>query len=272
MKVCPSCKTQYTDDSLAFCLQDGSQLIAITPAPVGEAETVVRQRNSAVQDGGQSQTTRVARTNGSGSKMTVVIAVILLVFFGIVVVLALGLAWLFRPPGPAANNTPANNHNVNVPINFNRLSPTPMASPSPTSNVTTTLPTPFPNTIAVYDVTTTIERWRSAIASLDLESLMANYADTVDYYRRGPVSADVVRSDKARAFERFTTIQITLSNMNINVDPSGDRATAEFDKAWVFRAERSSSGKVRSQLRFSKINGRWLITSERDLSVYYTSK
>ena len=51
MKACPSCRTQYTDDTLRFCLQDGTPLIAYPDADEPsvsqtgqEEETAVRAR------------------------------------------------------------------------------------------------------------------------------------------------------------------------------------------------------------------------------------
>ncbi|MEP6902467.1 MAG: hypothetical protein ABJA66_12000, partial [Actinomycetota bacterium] len=51
MKQCPSCQSQYTDDTLQFCLQDGSPLRPVSGSPVktvafGEQETVVSNRPS----------------------------------------------------------------------------------------------------------------------------------------------------------------------------------------------------------------------------------
>src|SRR5687767_13451247 len=48
MKHCPSCKTNYADDTLQYCLQDGTQLVALPDSPPTvafnetEAQTVVR--------------------------------------------------------------------------------------------------------------------------------------------------------------------------------------------------------------------------------------
>jgi hypothetical protein len=63
---------------------------------------------------------------------------------------------------------------------------------------------------------------------------------------------------------------MNISNLSVTPDATGERATAVFDKEWVFDgAEKSSSGKVKSELQMRKINGEWKITSERDLKVYY---
>jgi len=51
MKTCPSCGSRYTDDTLSFCLSDGSRLADETSAGevtvvLGETETVARPRAS----------------------------------------------------------------------------------------------------------------------------------------------------------------------------------------------------------------------------------
>jgi len=65
-------------------------------------------------------------------------------------------------------------------------------------------------------------------------------------------------------------MNVNISNMTVTVGTAGDTATAVFDKEWTFVGSGTSSGKVRSKLEFRKINGKWLITSERDVKVYYT--
>ena len=79
-----------------------------------------------------------------------------------------------------------------------------------------------------------------------------------------------MRADKARHFSNYTSMQSDYSNMNVAVGPDGQTVTAVFDKEWNFSGVKTSSGKVQSQLIFKRINGRWLITTERDLKVYYT--
>ena len=97
---------------------------------------------------------------------------------------------------------------------------------------------------------------------------MSDYADTVDYYRSGGVPRGAVRQDKLRAFSKYDSVEVTPSNVSVTVDGSGEAAIAEFDKHWLFEGENVYEGRARSQLKFRRINGRWLITSERDLKVY----
>ena len=286
MKVCPSCKTQYTDDSLSFCLQDGTRLIRpetdSSTIAFGETETMVGSRDSEVTQWRQSEEARTSQpAQPKKSSKVPLIAVILALLLVIFVGGAGVLAWLiFRPVGPIANNssvttpTPVNPRNTNSIVNNNNRAGTP--TPTARTNLNVAFPTPTPTqgedpaTIR-RDVTSRVNDWKDATESLDVGSLMRHYADTVDYYRRGSTSSAFVRVDKQRAFSRFSSIRITISNLNVSVDPAGDRATAIFDKEWVFEGTRTSTGKVRSQLQFKKIDDEWLITGEKDLSVYYTN-
>jgi hypothetical protein len=49
MKTCPLCGTRYSDDTLSFCLQDGTPLEGLSPETptvfLGETETVAAQRD-----------------------------------------------------------------------------------------------------------------------------------------------------------------------------------------------------------------------------------
>ena len=116
----------------------------------------------------------------------------------------------------------------------------------------------------------TLNRWVAAIKARDLDAHMSYYADTLDtYYKSTNVSASQVREERMRAYERYSELNVQLSNINIMPGPSGTRATAIFDKTWTFSGERYSSGSVQQQIWLEKRDGRWLITGEKDLQVYY---
>ncbi|HEX8197267.1 MAG TPA: nuclear transport factor 2 family protein [Pyrinomonadaceae bacterium] len=120
------------------------------------------------------------------------------------------------------------------------------------------------------EVSSTINSWARAIESGDLNRHLSYYADTLEYYytARG-FSVNQVRADKQRAFEAFDDIEFNVSNLRV-ITESEDRVTIIYDKEWVFaNGERTTEGKVQSQLTLQRINGRWLIVGERDLKVYY---
>jgi ketosteroid isomerase-like protein len=139
-------------------------------------------------------------------------------------------------------------------------------------------PTPPPHQLPAREtaairkqVTGALNSWANAIEDGDINGHLSYYADTLEYYytTRG-LSKNQVRADKQRAFEAFDDIQFNISNLRVMPEPGGDRVIVVYDKEWVFsNDERTSKGKVQSQLTLQRINGRWLIVGERDLKVYY---
>jgi ketosteroid isomerase-like protein len=121
------------------------------------------------------------------------------------------------------------------------------------------------------EVSQQVQSWRSSTESGDINALIRKYAPSVQYYRKSGASPDFIRSDKQRAYRMFDSMSIRISNMDVNISDSGETATAHFDKEWVFEGSRRSTGKVRQQLQFRRMNGQWMITGERDIRVYYTN-
>jgi hypothetical protein len=292
MKICPTCQSQYTDDTLQFCLQDGTRLqnAAASQMPTvayGEQETVISNRPSS-----QINTPRETSPTGwqpnqfpSNSNLPTpekksntpaavfLTAFVMLLFFSLV---GIG-GWLFfkgATPDDNANLLLAKKSPDNeVMTNSSRTAtrPLPMATVTPTTaaNTSATI-APIDKEQIKTDVSQRLNSWKSAAESLDLDSFMSNYAATVDYYNKKGASVATVRADKQRAFTQYSVIKVTLSNISVTPDASGDRATAVFDKEWNFTGEESySAGKVRQQLQLRKINGQWLITGEKDLKLYY---
>lgn len=282
MKKCPQCGTQYSDVTLSFCLQDGTPLVVLpqsdTPTVVlGDADTVVRGAGR----WGESQVTHVAQQPQGQPRSNTALAVAgtavgMLMLFGIIAIAAF---IYMRSSGEVASNTNAKLPPASTPAaNGNSRQPdmTPVATPSrtvdaPPGNVS--MPPSTPSTdisAAKAEVSRRIESWKSQAEALNLNAYMSHYASTVDYYRRSGASIGFVRADKQRAFSSYSSIDVNLSNMSVDLDASGRDATVTFDKEWDFRGARSSSGKVRQLMKLTKIDGQWLITAEKDLRVYYT--
>jgi hypothetical protein len=93
------------------------------------------------------------------------------------------------------------------------------------------------------------------------------------YYNASNVSESRVRANVARAFSSYSTFDVQITNLQIQVDPSGEKAVATFDKTYEFRnAEKRYAGSGLNRFWFEKIGGRWLITGEKDLKTYYVNK
>lgn len=297
MKTCPNCQTQYTDDTLRFCLQDGAVLNeaqAIHDQTVSfagqETATVVRSevpRSETVDRQRQSEFTRVSTANfkpGGNAKLAVAIAGVVLLLLVLATAGAVVIWLALRDPSGVATNSgnpnAANSANSANSVSNTVPSPTPSPTTTPkaanTDSNTWNSPIATPNvevdtSEASREVSQQVYEWKSDAEAGDLDSQMQTYAPTVDYYRKRGASREFVRADRERAYRLFDSMSITVSNMDVTIDDSGETATALFDKEWVFEGSRRSTGKVRQELRFRKIDGEWLITGERDVKVYYTN-
>lgn len=157
MKSCPACKTQYSDDTLQFCLQDGTPLtwtdVPETPTIVlGETETVVSRGapvrvNIPIGDPNTpawqpSQVTSVATAmpekKGSNTVLAIGLTAIgMLVLFGIIGIAALVFMQNRQQAGAPNTNVFSSN------TNYNSI-PTPFATSTPVRTPTPIEPTPTP--------------------------------------------------------------------------------------------------------------------------------
>lgn len=294
MKICPQCRTTYTDDNLQFCLQDGTPLLSQNAAirNLSEEETLVSpklprttqvdwQNPSAPNWTNSEQPVTVEPPKKSRTGLTIALT-------ALVTLIVTGGAFagflIYRhnqkteivqnqntnvnsKPVNAANNSSSNSNQKTANANAN-ATPTPTATPTakPTLN-------PKAAEEVKSDVQNVIDDWKDATESRDIDSHLNDYADTVDYYNAGKVSSAKVRADREKAFSMYDNIEVNIDNVKITPDETGEKATVVFDKEWNFQnEEKSNNGKVQQQLTFGKINGTWRITGEKDLKVYYSNK
>lgn len=334
MKHCPNCQTTYTDETLKFCLQDGTPLVEASDSPMdtvsfGDEETVITTRQververvepihvpvrqspppqqyeqqqipspqtvqpQIVQPQIRRQTELppVIETHREIPKSRTGSTVALTILGTLLLLGLLGGAWMFmrnretevavnvNTAPPPAVNRPVNvnsaaNQTINQPsnqtlnANIGSVSPTPIAA-TPTPIAKPTL-NPEQANVVTEDVQNAVDDWKGSTEDLDIDAHLSQYANTVDYYRAGRIGLAQVRADKQRAYNQYNSVKLDISNMKVTPDESGNKATAIFDKEWNFEGDRkSSSGKVQQQLTLSKIGGRWLITGEKDVKVYY---
>lgn len=157
MKQCPSCKTTYTDDSLRFCLSDGTSLVSAED----EQRTVVRSAKNAplaVEAPIASVPANSGRSSGSSTLVKVLIAVVVLT---ILLVVGLGLAGAafyygtgttppetpvkIPSPSPSATTTPdpeterLRDELANIQKKLEEQKKTPPSRPTPDPSLTTTV-------------------------------------------------------------------------------------------------------------------------------------
>lgn len=286
MRLCPSCGNRYSDDTLKFCLQDGTPLYSardgeMPTAMLSEVDTAdARRRVSAPTDqSGWRQGQNAFVTTPERKPRSNTAVAVVLTAFGMLLLFGVGgiAFWLYSRNAQSEvviNTDRKSTANVNTAVNS---TPTPTAKTTPSPSKT---PTPPPvdgnsssSTVADSqtraEVIGRLDSWKSQSESLDLDAYMTHYAATVDYYNKSGASSAFVRRDKQRAFTRFDSISVNLTNISVTTSDGGQTAMAVFDKEWDFRGNRNSSGKVQQMIRFAKVGGQWLITAEKDLKVYY---
>ncbi|HKQ51262.1 MAG TPA: nuclear transport factor 2 family protein [Pyrinomonadaceae bacterium] len=305
MKRCPTCQRRYADDTLNFCLEDGTQLDTVNPSTdetltldAGEpppteildpalAPTIKGHARPAATARQEARATRreeahnfaavpassPARSTTSVVAVTVVATILLLGLGG------LGAWLLLRDTGTEVSRD-GNSNARPTPTNTPGSTPTSTStpSPSPTSSTTPT-PTPRPTETpgggtASREVAGALEGWRRTMSTPSVAEHMAYYANTLHtYYNASNVDVQMVRNNVARAFSTYDSRDVRISNLQIEVDPSGERAVATFDKTFEFRgAGKTYAASGLNRFWFEKIGGRWLITGEKDLKIYYVNK
>jgi ketosteroid isomerase-like protein len=315
MKVCPVCQRSYTDDSLNFCLQDGSPLARASEVLDGPgARAAIPDDETTVDRKGGSPTEVLARQSAkteliSGpvttapaaarptiqssqdpgapprSRQNALIVLLSVLVLLLLVALAGFGAWLAlrdrQSRGPVVVRQDNSQTNGAETLNLNGI-----VGAKPNSNRSSTngqinanslapasTPTPV-DTSAIRDqVVTTVNGWASATRARDIDAHMSYYADRLDvYYKASNVSSSRVRADREKAYAVFSSLDVRLTNIKVTPDPAGQRASAIFDKTWNFTGEKYSSGSVQQMMWFEKTGGRWLITGEKELQVYYVNR
>lgn len=261
MKICPQCGTQYTDETLFYCFHDGTPLEFASQAGT---PTAVLNRTETRTGVGEFRPEK-KRTNAVKAVMLTIFG--MLILFGIVGI----AAWLYLrdPQSQVVSNTATLATPTTIANSDPPSTPKTVRSPTPAVTSNINVPAKVDDARVRSEVTQSLNGWKAQAESLDLDAYMEYYAPTVDYYNKNGASFAYVRTDKMRAFSKYSSIQIDLSDISVTVDPTGETATAIMDKEWNFQGNGSSRGKVRQMIRFRRIDGEWRITAERDLKLYY---
>ncbi|MFV0388284.1 MAG: hypothetical protein ACK5NT_05985 [Pyrinomonadaceae bacterium] len=279
MKRCPQCNVIYKDDSLNFCIQDGTVLISANEITNDtEPETVISNINPNrihVQINSAEEQTEAFKTppnylnqpaqassNDSENKGKRNAKLVLLGFVAVLFVVVLGgtLAYFLLKSQRSEEVISPIGKNDETETNIDSRKP----SPAPTGNNAKT---------TSQEVNATLARWKKALEARNLDAVMSNYANNVNYYSKKNATKAFVRADKQKGFQKFDSVRTQFSNIRIASSSDGKTATASFDKEFKNTGiNGDSSGKVMSEVTFKNVEGKWLITDERDVKVYYVNK
>jgi predicted lipid-binding transport protein (Tim44 family) len=169
----------------------------------------------------------------------------------------------------------------NVTTNSNQAETRPGNTTPPRANTnananTAATPQASPVDVAAAraDVQAALNGWAETVRSGNLEEHIKYYADVLDvYYNATNVDRSRVRDDREAAFAKYSSMDMQVANINIEIDQTGTRATATFDKTFDFRNEEQSfNGSGLNRFWFTKTGGRWRITGEKELKNYYVNR
>lgn len=106
------------------------------------------------------------------------------------------------------------------------------------------------------EVTEVVSNWAAAWSARDVEGYLSFYS--ANFELPGAQSRAQWESQRRARIANKSSIEVDISNLNVEV--SGEEATAEFDQA--YKADKYSDN-VRKTLRLKKEDGRWKIVTEQ---------
>jgi hypothetical protein len=231
-----------------------------------------RARPTAVGGGQQPPTDTAAapRSNAPVIALSVVVALLLVTVGGLITWIMMRDKAQTEPRVVTSNSNQNDTRPVNRTADANSNANA-SATPSPGA---TPQPSPVNVAAAQKEVQAALNAWADTIRQRNLDEHLKSYADVLDvYYNATNVSRDRVRADRSAAFSKYTSMDIQLANVTVEIESSGTRATVTFDKTFDFRnEEKSFNGSGLNRFWFTKAGGRWRITGEKDLKTYYVNK
>lgn len=278
MKHCPSCESQYADETLSFCLQDGTIL---TDGPKQSTiDTVAFTNPLTVEKFLQTEEMRVkfpdqtrkfkpyfvnpVRPAEKPKSSRVLWAAVL------PMLLVLGAAgfggWYYlnnqnqvATDKMFVSNPPEKTSTPNLPV-----------AETVSEKINQPQTTNPDNSDVKKEITDFINSWKTSFESRKITEYTAKYADTVNYFDKDGTGIKEISSEVQKTFNSYTEIEIILSNIRVAVDADNDKATAVFDKEWSYETDKDlTEGKAHIKLQFQKIGNEWKIVSEKNLKTLY---
>jgi len=188
MKYCPKCRSQYTDNTLRFCLQDGSRLDEVRETEIPTVvldETPTATRHPDPSNRYETNPDAAGRLSDNGvEKKRSMLVPVLVVSLGAIALFIAGAAatWMYLSGRKVVSgnntivvNTSPSEGNVNA-NRMPRISPPPLNNNSLTPPVTPASP-PVDRGQAESEISGTIDRWNSQAEDLDLDRRNGSYAE-----------------------------------------------------------------------------------------------
>jgi ketosteroid isomerase-like protein len=273
MKYCPQCQSQFTDETLRFCLQDGAVLtggvqqssidtVAFTNQATFDKFAHTEQMRVNFPDRIEHPRIQAQPVKLKSQKKLWLAALPVLIVLGAA---GAGGWFYFNSQNMAA--VTKSDHNPPVAN---------LADPTVATEVTSTKshqnqPTGSDKREVKNEITEFVNLWKESFESRNLAEYTAKYAEKVDYLDKTGTNPAEIHRQTQKIFSDYSEIEITLSNLRVAVDGDDDRATAVFDKEWSYETDQElTTGKNHTKLSLEKTGNEWKIVSEKTLKTYYT--
>jgi len=252
MKACPKCHSSYSDETLNFCLIDGTPLVKVdvsrdvtSGVNLGEDTLIDSKIHNLNLTGRERPDLPTQSTGSSRNKKFLFLGLIGLAVLGIFFFLQDRMRPLSEPadvPKQVSISTRKNDNSISS-DQMDRIK---------------------------GEIAEMLANWAATNSNKNLEAHLAHYVDTLEiYYTESNKDKNHVRADRLRAYQKYDSISIQVQNLQISLD-SEQMAMVVFDKMWVMKSpQKISTGAVQQEMKLVRLNNRWLIASERDLKVYY---
>jgi ketosteroid isomerase-like protein len=262
MKICPKCRSTFTDETLNFCLSDGETLVV---SEVYNSTDFVYSEDQTIADANFQIPHTLHQTNPNSTSPTVnisrhfsqiipaqpkkniILPILLLSILGIGT--AVGGYFYFKQDKLVNSTTkeisqPTNRQVANL-------------SGEQQSKINS-------------EITDFLESWRVAIEKKDMDSHIKHYSNSIEvFYKDGGVDRNFVKAIRQKALDNYDILEIKIDNLKISAE-SNESVFTIFDKSWTFKnSVKTTTGQVQQELHIAKTDGKWQIVGEKDLKVYF---
>ena len=205
-----------------------------------------------------------------GTRKVVIAASVAVIFLG------LGAAGALLLTGKSETETADTRQKSEPPRSASPAETRPAASApaTPTSTPAQAPPPSFDASAERERILALMEEWAASLRARDVERNVSFYDDYLDAFYQNPgYTKEDVRANRRKIFNRYSSsMNVTLSNIEVSFDPSGESAFIAYDNAYEWSGSSGLNGKSRNEMVMKKRGDRWLITSEQHINTYYESK
>ncbi len=270
MKRCLQCNQTYVDETLKYCLLDGSQLIGIpsniddptlamhSPPPSQSVATATSQFQAPTQSPPPTIPPDFVRNGVSPFFAYLAIGLLALIAGG-------GIVWWSQKGSGVqiANNSVEAPNKSRETENIKTNQPSNQPSPSTTKDVST--PPSQDSSPLANEAKAALNGWVQTLTDRDFEKHMLYYADRLDIYnKKRDVDISYVRGENLKLFNKYSQFGLKIRNVNAAVTTNGQVITT-FESVYDFRGDNAVHSGVDhgTEMRWKSIDGMWKIVSEK---------